>query len=49
MYEETWDKFCPSGTEPAFAQRLTGMQLSLQNTLSVSEPWIAIDDVSFID
>jgi hypothetical protein len=47
MYEYTWDNFCPSGTEPAFAQRLVGIQFVIRHTLD--EPWIAIDDVSFID
>ena len=47
MYEHTWDKFCPSGAEPAFAQRLDGVEFSIRNALG--EPWLAIDDVSFID
>jgi len=47
MYEYTWDRFCPSGREQAFAQKVTGIRFLIQDTLV--EPWIAVDDVSFID
>lgn len=47
MYEYTWESFCPAEQAPAFAQRIAGIQFSLQPT--AAEPWLAIDDVSFFD
>lgn len=48
LYSYEWVAFCPNTAAPhAFLSKLTGFVFSTQATDTATEPWLALDDVSF--
>ena len=48
LYSYEWSDFCPNASaSPAFLSKLTGFVFSTQATDTTTEPWLALDDVSF--
>jgi hypothetical protein len=48
LYSYEWSDFCPNtSVPPGFLSKLTGFVFSTQATETTTEPWLALDDISF--